>query len=87
VAFLTTLGIRDEVQHVVDINPFRQGMYMPGTGQRIVAPESLREHRPDVVIVMNPIYEAEIRQDLDRMGLAPDLLAVDALVSTEGATE
>jgi SAM-dependent methyltransferase len=87
VAFLTTLAIREEVEHVVDINPFRQGMYMPGTGQRIVAPESLREHRPDVVIVMNPIYRDEIQRDLDRIGLAPEVLAVDALVPADGAAE
>jgi SAM-dependent methyltransferase len=87
VAFLTTLGIRDEVQQVVDINPFRQGMYMPGTGQRIVAPEALKEDPPEVVIVMNPIYENEIRRDLDRLDLGPQVLSVDALVSADGGTE
>jgi SAM-dependent methyltransferase len=87
VAFLTTLGIRDEVQHVVDINPFRQGMYMPGTGQRIVRPNDLPENPPDVVIVMNPIYRDEIGQELDRLGLSPELVSVDALVSADEATE
>jgi SAM-dependent methyltransferase len=87
VAFLTTLGIRDEVEDVVDINPFRQGMYMPGTGQRIVSPDSLREDPPDEVIVMNPIYRDEIRRDLDRLGLAPELVNVDALVSVDEALE
>jgi hypothetical protein len=85
VAFLTTLGLREEVQHVVDINPFRQGMYMPGTGQRIVGPAALQEDPPDVVIIMNPIYRDEIRRDLDGMGLVPELLAVDALVAADGA--
>jgi SAM-dependent methyltransferase len=87
VAFLTTVGIRDEVQHVVDINPFRQNMYMPGTGQRIVAPEALRQSPPDVVIVMNPIYREEIKQELDSMELSPELVNVDALVSADEATE
>jgi SAM-dependent methyltransferase len=87
VAFLTTLGLQEEVQDVVDINPFRQGMYMPGTGQRIVGPAALEEDPPDVVIVMNPIYLEEIQRDLDRMGLAPELLAVDALVPADGAAE
>lgn len=83
VAFLTTLGLREEVQDVVDINPFRQGMYMPGTGQRIVGPAALQEDRPDVVVVMNPIYRDEIRRDLDGVGLTPELLAVDDLVPAD----
>jgi SAM-dependent methyltransferase len=87
VAFLTTLGLLDEVEYVVDINPFRHGMYMPGTGQRIVAPESLRDYRPDLVIAMNPIYRDEIQRDLDRLGLSPELLAIDALVPAFGASE
>ncbi len=73
VSFLTTLKFRDEIEYVVDINPHRQGHYMPGTGQRIVAPEFLAEYRPAHVIVMNPIYCDEIRGDLDRVGVRAEL--------------
>lgn len=76
VAFLTTLGIANEIQYVVDINPFRQGRYMPGTGQRIIAPEELAGYKPDYVIVMNPIYEQEIRADLEKMRIAPQVHCV-----------
>jgi len=76
VAFLTTLGIRDEIDFAVDINPHKHGTYMAGTGQEIVAPEFLREYRPDVVIVMNPVYCDEIQQALDRMGCAAKLRPV-----------
>mgnify|MGYP003554653687 FL=1 len=41
-----------------------------------MAPAFLREVRPDVVIVMNPIYCDEIRADLAAMGLAPEVTAV-----------
>jgi hypothetical protein len=68
--FLTTLGIADEVSCVVDINPYKQGMYSAGTGHPIVAPESLREYRPDVVVVMNPVYVDEIVSQLSELGLA-----------------
>lgn len=61
VAFLNTLNSL-QIKYVVDINPRKQGMYIPGTGQRIVPPEFLREYQPDVIIVMNPIYKNEIRQ-------------------------
>lgn len=76
VAYLTTLGIRDQIRYTVDINPFKQGMYMAGTGQQIVAPEFLKDHRPDVVIVMNPIYLDEIRRDLEAMDIDAELVAV-----------
>jgi hypothetical protein len=76
VAFLTNLNLNDAIEYVVDINPYRQGKFMAGTGQRIVAPEFLREYKPDIAIAMNPIYRGEIRQDLDRMGLATAILTV-----------
>jgi len=76
VAFLTTLKIQDEIEYAVDINPYKHGTYMAGTGQQIVAPEFLREYRPDVVIVMNPIYCNEIRRNLNRIGVTAELMPV-----------
>jgi SAM-dependent methyltransferase len=76
VAFLTTLKIFDEIEYAVDINPYRQGTYMPVTGQEIVSPDFLGEYRPDVVIVMNPVYVNEIKQDLSRLGLSPKVLTL-----------
>ncbi|MFW6066904.1 MAG: class I SAM-dependent methyltransferase [Myxococcota bacterium] len=70
VSFLTTLGLGDEVEAVVDINPHRQGKHMLGTGHPIVAPEALQAIRPGVVIVMNPIYRREIEGDLHRLGIS-----------------
>ena len=76
VSFLTTFQVYDDIKYVVDINPYRQGTFMAGTGQEIVAPEFLKEYQPDIVVVMNPVYQEEIRQDLNRMGLAPELLTI-----------
>jgi SAM-dependent methyltransferase len=76
VTFLITMGIREEIQYVVDINPHRQGTFMAGTGHEIVSPEFLKNFKPDVVIVMNAIYKNEIRQDLTRMGLSPEILTL-----------
>ena len=76
VAFLNTVGIKDEIEFVVDINPYRQGKYLPGSGKLIVAPNFLKEYRPDVVIAMNPIYLDEIRSDLTSLELNPELTAV-----------
>ncbi len=74
--FLTTLRCSQSIRHVVDINPHKQGKFLPGTGQEIVAPDFLTGFRPDRVIVMNPIYLDEIGQDLSRMNLTPDLVAI-----------
>jgi SAM-dependent methyltransferase len=76
VAFLTSLGAAPQIEYVVDINPYRQGKFMAGTGQEIVAPQFLQSYRPDVAIAMNPVYQSEIREDLERLGLRTEVMAV-----------
>ncbi|WP_216843530.1 class I SAM-dependent methyltransferase [Phytoactinopolyspora alkaliphila] len=77
VAFLAALG--DDaalVTAAVDINPFKHGKYMAGSGHRIIAPKELTEFQPDLVIAMNSAYLEEIGSDLDALGLRPSLEAV-----------
>jgi hypothetical protein len=57
------------VQQVVDVNPRKHGRYVPGTGQRVVAPDELSAAPPDLVVVMNPLYVDEVRSTLGRLGL------------------
>ncbi len=76
VAFLTTLDLYKEVEYVVDINPYRHGKYIPGTGQKIVSPEFLIEYKPDLIVVMNPIYCNEISSQLKDLGIESELLPV-----------
>lgn len=77
VAFLTTLGVGEEIAFAVDINPYKQGKFLAGTGHEVVGPEQLVAERPDIVIGMNAIYLDEIRGELDGLGLAGTrLLAV-----------
>lgn len=76
VSFLTTLNAGDMIEYVVDVNPYRQGYFMSGTGQAIVEPDFLKTYKPDVVIVMNPIYRDEIRRNLNEMQLSPELISV-----------
>jgi SAM-dependent methyltransferase len=77
VSFLTTLGVGDQVGLVVDINPHRQGKFMPGTGHEIVAPAAMKDYRPDVVVIMNPIYRDEIDAELRSLGCRTELATVD----------
>lgn len=76
VTFLNTLKIREQVEYVVDVNPRKQGMYVAGTGQQIVPPEFLSHYPPEVVLVMNALYQNEIQQMLEHLGLTPKLVCV-----------
>jgi SAM-dependent methyltransferase len=71
VTLSNVLNAQEYVEHVVDINPRKQGMYVSGTGQQIMPPAFLQSYRPDVIILTNPIYEDEIRAHTRSLGLAP----------------
>jgi len=64
VSFLTTLKIYDLIRYVVDINSYRWDTFIAGTGQKIVSPDFLTQYKPDIVIVMNPIYIPEVKSHL-----------------------
>jgi len=74
VTFLNTLKPGEVVTHMVDINPRKQGMYVAGTGQEIVGPDELRAIKPEVVIIMNPLYRSEIETNLEGLGLSCEIL-------------
>ena len=72
--FLNLVPAGESIQFVVDVNPRKQGKYVPGTGQRIVAPESLVEHPPATILVMNPVYSDEIAESLRRLRVDAQLV-------------
>jgi SAM-dependent methyltransferase len=76
VAFLTTLGLDQEIAAVVDVNPYKQGKFTPGTGHEVVAPAALEAIRPDIVILMNPIYADEVQSQLDKFEITAGILPV-----------
>lgn len=76
VAFLSALDRNGAISRVVDINPYKQGNYLPGTGHEVCGPDRLREIGAVTVIVMNPIYVPEISGMLSQMGVAAEVLAV-----------
>ena len=76
VSFLTTLGLSADDVAVVDVNPYRHGKFMPGSGHEILAPERLVQVAPRLVVAMNPIYQDEIRADLHRLRLGADVVSV-----------
>jgi hypothetical protein len=74
VTFLNMVG--QEIDAVIDVNERKQGRFLPGTGHQVEPPEALRQIRPDVVVVMNAVYEAEIRTGLAELGLSPEIAVV-----------
>ena len=75
VGFFNLLDVTDAIDRVVDVNPRKQDTFLAGTGQAVVAPESLVADPPGTVLVMNPYYAAEIERTLADLG-------VDAHVQT-----
>jgi SAM-dependent methyltransferase len=76
VAFLTKLGGEIDVRYAVDVNPYKHGTYLAGTGQEIVGPAFLAAYRPGLVVVMNPVYVNEISEELRRQGVDTEILAL-----------
>jgi hypothetical protein len=76
VTFLNALEVpHDVLPYVVDLNPRKHGRFVVGTGQQIVPPSTLRQYRPQWVVVMNAIYAAEIGQTLRELNVEAEALA------------
>lgn len=74
VGFLSAIGRK--VAAAIDINPAKHGSYLPGSGTAVLAPDSLTNIRPELVVIMNPIYRAEIERDLQRMGIEAEVVSL-----------
>ncbi len=74
ITFLNSLPTSDLIPYVLEINPRRQGKFVPGSGQRIVAPGFLTCYRPDVVIITNALYEKEMKEQAAQFGVFPEFV-------------
>lgn len=74
VAFVATVDVPGAIGCAVDINPHMSAHYLARSGLEIVQPSALRDYRPEVVIVMNPIYRKEITGQLASLGLMPEVI-------------
>lgn len=53
---------------VVDVNPRKQGCFIPGTGHPIVGPHDLAAREISAAVLMNPNYRSENEAILARLG-------------------
>lgn len=77
ITFLNAFDIREEIPLVVDINPRRQNLFLPRTAQRVVAPEALTAYQPDIVLITNAAFEAEIRRQVRELGISCEFLVLE----------
>jgi SAM-dependent methyltransferase len=54
---------------VVDVNPRKQGCFIPGTAHPIVGPQELAARKISAAVLMNPNYSRENEAMLARMGV------------------
>lgn len=66
----------DVISHVIDINPRKAETFIPGAGQEVVAANVLQELHPEVILLMNGIYQSEIISMVHELGLDPVILVV-----------
>lgn len=66
--FISQSGHR--IRALIDQNPLKHGMHIPGTGTQVLPPESLSQIRPDLVVIANGHYEAEITKAIKAMDIA-----------------
>ena len=65
---LNYVGIdTDLVDFVVDRNPHKQGLHMPGTHQPILPVEALVERRPDYTLILAWNFKEEIMRQQARL--------------------
>jgi len=75
VMFLNLLGMAapGRIDRVVDQNTDKHGRFVSGTGQEIVAPEALRGSSVSQIVLMNGIYESEVRGRMQDLGIDAQL--------------
>ena len=52
----------------IDLNPAKQGCFMPVSATPIVDPATAMAQGVATIVIMNPNYEAEIRAQIEQMG-------------------
>jgi hypothetical protein len=70
---LNYCGIRrDFIDYTCDLNPHKQGHFLPGSHIPIHAPDAIKEDRPDVVLILPWNLKDEIVAQLGLSGSGAD---------------
>ena len=74
ITFLNTVEAAKYIEFVVEINPDKQGRFVPGSGQAIVSPKFLAEYQPHKIIITNALYAEEMKQQARDIGVEAEFL-------------
>jgi SAM-dependent methyltransferase len=74
VTFVNAVARRGEVRALVDANPHKHGRYVPVVGAPVVAPSSLSGQSLRSIIVMNPLYAAEVAAAAAALNISADVV-------------
>jgi hypothetical protein len=85
VSLLTSLEIDERVDFAIDINPHKQGKYLVGTGHPIYAPERLLDEPATLIVVMNPVYVAEVERVVSGIGVDASITTINDLLESPSA--
>lgn len=79
VGLLAALGSCQDIACAVDLSPSRHGRYLPGSGLRVHSPDVLRHLSPSHVVLMNPVYRAEVLNQLATLSPTTQLHTINEL--------
>lgn len=75
---LSTAGIGEKIEYIIDNAEFKKGHYAPGSKVPIVGPEFFREHPVDIIMILGPIYINEIVKEIrDKCSKTVKIVTVD----------
>lgn len=69
-------GTAETITLAVDINPRKTGRFMPVSGIEVSTPDDPRLREVDLVLLMNPLYEIEVRNEVHARGLTAEVEVV-----------
>lgn len=65
------------IDHVIDINPAKQGKYLPVSGIPVLSPKAAAARKPIAIYVMNPNYLDEIRALAADLGISAQFIPIN----------
>jgi Methyltransferase domain/C-methyltransferase C-terminal domain len=77
ITFALLVGRENTFDHAIDMNPGKQGHFMPGSGIGIVTPGQSAKRAPATIFVMNPNYLSEITKTCAEVGIKAALVPIN----------
>ncbi|WP_232897337.1 class I SAM-dependent methyltransferase [Pontibaca salina] len=72
ITFANAMGtVHSTLDALIDLNPRKKGLFVPGVGLEVRPPQDLRLLAPDHILIANALYRDEIADQVRAMGLSP----------------